>query len=47
MNELFWKQAYGDKKELLATIHNPELRDFAEINYGPWDRLNGDAPVSR
>ena len=44
MNDLFWEQAYGNKKELMATISNPKLRDFAEINYGPWDRLNGDAP---
>lgn len=44
MNDLFWEQAYGNKKELLSTIANPKLRNFAELNYGPWDRLNGDAP---
>ena len=44
MNELFWIQAYGDKKQLLNSIANPQLRDFASINYGPWDRLNNDAP---
>ncbi|MEY2925293.1 MAG: hypothetical protein RLZZ337_1843 [Bacteroidota bacterium] len=44
MNDLFWEQAYGDKQKLLATIANPKLRSFAELNYGPWDRLNGDAP---
>ena len=44
MNELFWEQSYGNKKDLLASIANPKLREFAEINYGPWDRLNGDAP---
>ena len=24
--------------------HGPSARRFAEINYGPWDRLNGDEP---
>ena len=44
MNDLFWVQAYGDKKTLLASIASPQLRKFAEINYGPWDRLNDNAP---
>ncbi|MBT8327760.1 MAG: Zn-dependent hydrolase, partial [Bacteroidia bacterium] len=44
MNDLFWEQSYGDKNSLLASIANPKFREFAEINYGPWDRLNGDAP---
>jgi hypothetical protein len=44
MNDLFWVQAYGDKETLLASIANPQLRKFAEINYGPWDRLNDNAP---
>lgn len=44
MNDLFWEQAYGDKEALLASIANPQLRTFAEINYGPWDRLDGNTP---
>jgi hypothetical protein len=44
MNDLYWEQAYGNKSQLMATISNPKLRDFANLNYGPWDRLNGDAP---
>lgn len=44
MNELFWIQSYGDKDELLNSIANPQLRDFAKINYGPWDRLDNDKP---
>ncbi|MCC2604969.1 dipeptidyl-peptidase 3 family protein [Planctobacterium marinum] len=43
MDELFWQQAYGpNKDELLAQITDPKVRKFAEINYGPWDRLDGD-----
>ncbi|MCA9793915.1 MAG: Zn-dependent hydrolase [Candidatus Eremiobacteraeota bacterium] len=44
MDHLFWQQAYGDKAYLLESITDPELRRYAAINYGPWDRLNGDAP---
>ncbi len=44
MDGLFWEQAYGDRGELLAGITDPGLRRFAEINYGPWDRLDGDTP---
>lgn len=45
MDDLFWKQAYGDNyQELLNNIDDPATRKFADINYGPWDRLQGDAP---
>lgn len=43
MDQLFWQQAYpGDKQQLLASIIDPAARKFAEINYGPWDRLNNN-----
>ena len=43
MDDLFWKQAFGeDKAAFLAKIDDPKIKQFAEINYGPWDRLNGD-----
>lgn len=44
MDDLFWKQAYGDKQALLSSIEDDALRKYAEINYGPWDRLDGDKP---
>jgi len=44
MDKLFWQQAYGNPKPLLASIENPAERRFAEINYGPWDRLDADLP---
>ena len=45
MNDLFWQQAFtGNKDQLLSAIKNDTLRKFAEINYGPWDRLDGNKP---
>lgn len=44
MDALFWKQTWGDKDALLSGISDPATRRFAEINYGPWDRLDNDAP---
>jgi len=42
MNTIFWKQNYGEgKDQFLASIVNPDLRKYAEINYGPWDQFNG------
>ena len=43
-DDLFWKQVWGDKQALLAGIEDPATRRFVEINYGPWDRLDNDAP---
>ena len=40
MDDLFWKQTYGDKEKLMDMIDDPDTRTYAEINYGPWDRLN-------
>ncbi|WP_448549119.1 dipeptidyl-peptidase 3 family protein [Thalassotalea fusca] len=45
MDDLFWQQAFGeDKQTFLARIQDEKVRAFAEINYGPWDRLKDDLP---
>jgi hypothetical protein len=44
MDKLFWQEAYGDKDSFLSGIKDPATRKFAEINYGPWDRLNNNKP---
>lgn len=44
MDELFWLQAFGDKHSLLDTISDTAALQFAMINYGPWDRLDGQKP---
>jgi CHASE3 domain sensor protein len=40
MDEIFWMQNVGEKEAFLKSIKNPELRNYAVINYGPWDELN-------
>ncbi len=42
VDDIFWKQAYGNKEELLSRIKDPDTAKFVEINYGPWDRLSGN-----
>lgn len=45
MDDLFWRQAYGDRDALLASLaKEPRLQQFAKVNYGPWDRLAEHAP---
>lgn len=46
MNEIFWIEAYGDKQQLLETTSDMNLKKFIEINYGPWDRLDGNKPFA-
>jgi hypothetical protein len=44
MNQPFWAEAYGNGDSLLRTIADPVLRRLVEVNYGPWDRLDDNAP---
>ena len=44
MDEIYWKQAFGEKKELFNKIENEKLKEFVKINYGPWERLNENKP---
>jgi hypothetical protein len=44
MDTLFWKQSYADRDALLAKATDPAVRDFIELNFGPWDRVNADTP---
>jgi hypothetical protein len=44
MDEVFWMQAYGARDSLMARLPSEAARRYAAINYGPWDRLDGNAP---
>ena len=45
MDEIYWKQSWeGDRAALLARAPDAPTRELAQINFGPWDRLNEDTP---
>lgn len=44
MNDMFWFEAYGEKEKLLSGIQNPVVKEYVQINYGPWERLDGNEP---
>ncbi len=45
MDDLFWRQAWGDDwQSRLEGIEDDDAYMFAEINYGPWDRLADNQP---
>ena len=44
MNELFWYEAYGHRDSLMATLTDRGTEAYVDINYGPWDRLDGNKP---
>jgi hypothetical protein len=46
MNDLYWKQSWdGDRAALLAKAPDDATRALITLNFGPWDRLNGDTPL--
>lgn len=44
MDDLFWQQTLGNKEAFVKKITDDNTRQFAMINYGPWDRLNNNKP---
>ena len=41
VDKIYWKQNFGDKEALLGSLSDPSAKLYAEINYGPWDRIDG------
>jgi hypothetical protein len=44
MDTVYRRQYYPQVDSLLASLTDPASRRLVEINYGPWDRLDGDRP---
>ena len=44
MHGIYWIQAVGPRDSVLGTITDPAARRLAEVNVGPWDRLDGNVP---
>ena len=41
VDKIYWQQNFGDKEALLSSLEDPAAKLYAEINYGPWDRIDG------
>ncbi len=42
MDDLYWEQVIGSRQQFTDSIHDTYIKEFARINYGPWERLNGN-----
>ena len=41
VDKIYWQQNFGDGEALLGALTDPAARLYAQINYGPWDRIDG------
>lgn len=41
-DKIYWAQVFGDKADM-DHIEDDATREYAMVNYGPWDRRNGKA----
>jgi len=44
MDEIYWSQVFPDKDAAMGAMVDENVAKFFEINYGPWERLNGNLP---
>jgi hypothetical protein len=44
MDSIFWQLVYPCRDSLLGTVRDSATRSYVRLNYGPWDRLDGNQP---
>ena len=44
MHDIYWQQVIGPSDSVLSRITDPTLRTLAQVNVGPWDRLDNNTP---
>ena len=44
MRDIYWMQAVGPRDSVLASITDGVARQLADVNVGPWDRLDNNVP---
>jgi len=44
MEEIYWAQVFPDRDDAMNAMMNKDVVHFFMINYGPWERLNGNLP---
>ncbi len=45
MNDIYWVESYGNRDSLMRMIKDRVVRKLLDINFGPWDRLDNNAPL--
>ena len=40
MDTIYWQQVYPPRDSLLGALADSATREFVDLNYGPWDRLD-------
>ena len=43
MTDAFWMESYGERDEFLSSLSDPAEVAYGTINFGPWDRIDGNA----
>ena len=44
MDTIYWQQVYPGRDSLMGTVRDSATRAYVLLNYGPWDRLDGNEP---
>jgi len=44
MDTIFWQEVYPARDSLLQSVKDADTQRFVRLNYGPWDRLDGNRP---
>ena len=42
VDSIYWQQYFGDGEAFLNSLTDPSEKLYAGINYGPWDRIDGE-----
>ncbi|MBQ8061731.1 MAG: Zn-dependent hydrolase [Bacteroidales bacterium] len=40
-DSIYWQQSFGDRS-VIESLNDEDLKEFARINYGPWNRVDGE-----
>ena len=41
VDKIYWQQYFGNGDAFLGSLDHPSEKLYAQINYGPWDRIDG------
>ena len=44
MDTIFWREVYPGRDSLFGAVGDSATRAYVQLNYGPWDRLDGNQP---